>query len=386
MPGIRGYNPQMPLPRPQYRIPNTNPSGPANSIPGPMGTYNTGQTSTGSVSQNPYPASITQSAGDYDSIMAGYRNILNSPDNSTSTLEDAYRRLLNGGNTTPQVTAQTVNYNPLAPPPTSNFNPLPSPNLIQYQDNPELEYALAKLKNLSDTGGYSSEDISNLRARGVSPIRSVYANAQQSINRQKALQGGYSPNYTAATSKLTRDLSEEVASKTTDVNAGIAQNVAANKLSIAPIYANAEAAQEAFVNNINSRNADTINNTNAANMQGYNENNRFNAQNYNDYARTNNTNILNTNNANANSVNDANRFNATNAINQTNNQQSILARLQQLYSDNSSRRLSTLDAMRALYGTTPALPALYGSQAATAANLALSSPRQPFRGGGMVVR
>jgi hypothetical protein len=95
----------------------------------------------------------------------------------------------------------------------------------------------APMQNFSElaaTGGYSEQGKQDLRERGVSPIRSIYANANRDVDRQKALQGGYSPNYTAAKTKLARDLSQDIGDRVTSVNAGIAQNVASNRVGLAP--------------------------------------------------------------------------------------------------------------------------------------------------------
>lgn len=45
---------------------------------------------------------------------------------------------------------------------------------ISYTSSGDVSSALGNLKNFSDTGGYSNDDIKNIRERGISPIRSVY--------------------------------------------------------------------------------------------------------------------------------------------------------------------------------------------------------------------
>src|SRR5262245_37586381 len=78
-------------------------------------------------------------------------------------------------------------------------------------------------EEFSQTGGYSPEDIANMRARGVSPIRAAYANAQQNIQRQRSLQGGYSPNAIAAQVKMAREQGQSMADATQNVEAGLAE-------------------------------------------------------------------------------------------------------------------------------------------------------------------
>lgn len=92
-----------------------------------------------------------------------------------------------------------------------------------YNRSPEMNKAFGGYSEFADTGGYSPADVANMRARGVSPIRAVYANAQSNIDRQRRLQGGYSPNYTAASSKMARELSSTLADKTTDLEGNLAE-------------------------------------------------------------------------------------------------------------------------------------------------------------------
>lgn len=90
---------------------------------------------------------------------------------------------------------------------------------------------------LAATGGYSEADKQNIRERDVSPIRSIYASANRDVDRQKAIQGGYSPNYGAVKAKMARDLSQTIGDRVTATNAGIAQNVAQNRVGLAPSFA-----------------------------------------------------------------------------------------------------------------------------------------------------
>lgn len=90
---------------------------------------------------------------------------------------------------------------------------------------------------LAATGGYSEADKQNIRERGISPIRSIYASANRDVDRQKAIQGGYSPNYGAVKAKMARDLSSQIGDQVTNVNATLAQNVAQNRVGLAPSFA-----------------------------------------------------------------------------------------------------------------------------------------------------
>lgn len=138
-----------------------------------------------------YGKAVTRQGSDYDTIMSNYNKLFNT--------------------------------GPIAP--------------ISYTGSPDVTSATANLKDLAETGGYSEQNINDLRARGVSPIRSIYANAQQELERSRSLSGGYSPNMAAATAKMAREQSDLISGRTSDVNAGIAQNVASNRLAAASPYA-----------------------------------------------------------------------------------------------------------------------------------------------------
>jgi hypothetical protein len=242
--------------------------------------------------QNPYSKSIKSTGQDYDYLMQRYKNIVNrGMDPNLSNLASQYKNLGRQQYT---------------------------PTNLAYKRSSELGKAFENLGELSKTGGYSEEDIANLRARGISPIRAVYANAQQNINRQRALQGGYSPNYTAATAKLARDLSESVAGQTSNVNAGIAEQVARGRLSAAPQYTSAALAETGMIGDINARNA----------------------------------------------AEKARAFELNKA-----GQTGSLSALERLYGGQQDRELGALGGIRSLYGTTPATPALYGQQALQKAGL-----------------
>lgn len=80
-----------------------------------------------------------------------------------------------------------------------------------------------------DTGGYSDKDIQNLRARSLSPLVSTFSNANNEINRTRSLQGGYSPNTTAALAANARNLGYGAADASTNVEAGLADSIRQGK-------------------------------------------------------------------------------------------------------------------------------------------------------------
>lgn len=220
-----------------------------------------------------YNEAVGQNSEDYDSIMGGFKGVLANIQNNQAQ----------------QIKPETYNY----------------------QRSGDVTSALGIQKNLAQTGGYTDEGIRDLRARGISPIRSVYANANRDIDRSVALSGGMSPNYTAAKAKMAREMSEKISNAAQDVNAGIAQNVASNKINAAPSYASTALGESTLQNNIGMKNVDA--------------------------------------------VNSANIFNA-NAANQGNN-----------------NALGALQGMTSLYGTTPAMTKLFGDQASEAAGMEANS-------------
>lgn len=86
-------------------------------------------------------------------------------------------------------------------------------------------------QDFSKTGGFSAADLANIRARAVSPVRAVYANAQQNVNRQRALQGGYSPGFNVLQARMARQQGQGVSDAATNAEAALAEMVQQGKLS-----------------------------------------------------------------------------------------------------------------------------------------------------------
>lgn len=97
-------------------------------------------------------------------------------------------------------------------------------------DNTNVNDAIAGFKNYSQTGGFSGDDLADIRARAVSPTRSIYSSAQANLARQNALSGGYSPNSAAAQSQMARNMSQQISDADIAANANIAQMVQQGKL------------------------------------------------------------------------------------------------------------------------------------------------------------
>ncbi len=86
-------------------------------------------------------------------------------------------------------------------------------------------------ENLARTGGYSADDIQNLRARGMSPITSAYSSTMRNLDRAKAIGGsGGAANYIAASSKAQRELPQQLSDAEQAVNADLAGRIQAGKM------------------------------------------------------------------------------------------------------------------------------------------------------------
>lgn len=231
---------------------------------------------------NAYRSSIPTQAGNYDEIMQGYRNLLGQGDGETTALMNQYKSLLGGmGNYTD----------------------------VNYQESPEQREAFKQLRGLVETGGLSESERGDLRARGVSPIRAVYANMEREMGRNRALSGGYSPSYNATAARMAREGSESIAGAVTNVNAKIAEMVQAGKLKAAPEFANLA-------------------------------------------------------NSKTQGMNQVGLANASNKIDFNNSKGNLLQGMSSLLNNKNKLPLDALQGMTSLYGTTPALVNTFGNQVA----------------------
>jgi len=238
-----------------------------------------------------FTAAANTQASDYDKIMQSYGNI-----------------------------AKTAASNPITPAPVSPSTIAPVTS--QYNQSPDVTNSLSTLSGLSATGGYTPAGIADIRARDIAPTRSIYANAQQNVERAKALGGGYSPNYNATQASMARDESNQIGDVTTAANAGIAQNVASNQIAAASPYAAASASANAAKAQSDQHNTDIVNHINELNQQ-----NKLSAGEF--------------------------------------NSQGLLGAQQA----NRQTQLGATQGQASLYGTTPALTSTFGNQVATATNL-----------------
>lgn len=179
-----------------------------------------------------YNSGVGQNAEDYKNIMSGYQNQINTNNQAQRLTPGTY-----------------------------------TPEAYSYKPTADYTNAYGQMKDLSETGGYSKEGINELRERGISPIRAIYANANREVDRNKRLQGGFSPNYNAVKAKMARELSDSIGNQVTNVNAGIAQNVASNRLQATPQLANFAQTESGRTNEADRASAEERNRAQQFNIQ-----------------------------------------------------------------------------------------------------------------------
>lgn len=178
-------------------------------------------------------------------------------------------------------------------------------------------------QEFSQTGGYSPADIANMRARGVSPIRAAYANAERNIGQQRSLQGGYSPNAIATQAKMAREQGQSMADAVQNVEADLAEKRNAGRLAGLGGMSGIEGQR---------LNADT-------DLSKFNVGLDYQGQVYNADAMT--------------------RADAANAAAAG----AAADRAAYSNSESTANRLRALGGMTSLYGTTPGMSQLFGDQA-----------------------
>lgn len=115
--------------------------------------------------------------------------------------------------------------------PTPTPKPIPLPgNASAGGGGGGQPQAFAGFQKFAQTGGFSPEDLANIRARAVSPVRAVYANAQREVNRQKSLQGGYSPGFGVLQARMAREQGQGISDAATGAESDIAKMVQSGKL------------------------------------------------------------------------------------------------------------------------------------------------------------
>ncbi len=175
------------------------------------------------------------------------------------------------------LTGSTIKSGSVDRPKDINYNPITA-QTSKYSQSQDVTDSLSRLKDLSDTGGYTPQGIQDIRERAISPIRSIYASGKQDLERQRSLSGGYSPNFGAVTASMARDQADRIGAITTNANAQIAQNVAGNRLQAAPEYAGYSARANEDKTSADQRNADIVNQINELNSGRQLDTSKFNTE------------------------------------------------------------------------------------------------------------
>ena len=146
---------------------------------------------------NAYQNSVGTAQKDYGNIMGGYQNFLS---NIPKPTQFSYQTVTPK---TPEELNEAYGY---------------------------LRETIPGYRQFAENGGYSNQDVQELRARSTSPIRTAYANTMQELSRAKAVGGGYSPGYTAAVSRAQREMPGQIADAMTNINAKLAEDIRQGKL------------------------------------------------------------------------------------------------------------------------------------------------------------
>lgn len=93
-----------------------------------------------------------------------------------------------------------------------------------------LANAIAGYGDFAQTGGLSPQNIADIRARALSPIRANYALAQDELQRGKNLAGGYMPNFAPALAKMAREQSYAMSDANVNTSAMLAEAIRSGRL------------------------------------------------------------------------------------------------------------------------------------------------------------
>jgi hypothetical protein len=232
-----------------------------------------------------------------------YGNAVNTDTSAFNGIMGGYQDLYNDAKSN---TPQNVQFDPYAYKPYS------------YAPTNDYKSSVSALTDMSHNGGYSDSDVQNLRDRAVSPIRSIYANANRDIDRSRSLQGGYSPSYGALKAKMAREQSDSTGNALINANASIAEKQAEGRRGALSQLASTTASENALQNESKQKENANANEYGMRNTELGNESKRLQLQ---------------------------------------------------LPLQKSDQLFRILEGMRGLYGTSPAMSSTFGSQALSGANL-----------------
>ncbi len=227
-----------------------------------------------------FQEAIPTQAEDYDEIMQGYRDIMGGGNDPYAGVISKYEAELN--------------------------NPANAFKDVSYTEAPEFGKSFEQASEYAKTGGLSESEEGSLRARAISPIRSIYANMSRNMDRNRRLGGGFSPNYNASAARVAREGSEQIGQTTTNANAAIAEMKQKGRLAMTPEMGRLATSKNELMNQVN-------------------------------------------------------LGNQSNRVKSEDNLNSNLSGYRQAIDSSSGRKLDALKGQTSLYGTTPALVNTYGN-------------------------
>ena len=175
--------------------------------------------------QKAFDASIPSQGEDYEEIMQGYRDIMGSGNDPYAGVISKYEAELN--------------------------NPANAFKDVSYTEAPEFGKSFEQASEYAKTGGLSESEEGSLRARAISPIRSIYANMSRNMDRNRRLGGGFSPNYNASAARVAREGSEQIGQTTTNANAAIAEMKQKGRLAMTPEMGRLATSKNDLMNQMN---------------------------------------------------------------------------------------------------------------------------------------
>lgn len=101
---------------------------------------------------------------------------------------------------------------------------------ISYMPSNQNFGAYGGYEDFAKTGGFSGQDIQNIRARSNAPMKATYANAQADVDRRNRIAGGNLANYPAAKAKMSRELAYSLGDQSLNTEAMLAEAIRSGKL------------------------------------------------------------------------------------------------------------------------------------------------------------
>lgn len=96
-----------------------------------------------------------------------------------------------------------------------------------FSGSPDMESARSAYTSLANGGNIN---MAAIRDRAMAPTRAAYENAIRNLNKQRSLQGGYSPGYTTALTRMARQQGQGAADAANSAEAAIAELLSRNQI------------------------------------------------------------------------------------------------------------------------------------------------------------